>query len=162
VSGGTVLIVDDNPMSVELSRFLLSRDGFDVRTAADAKESEFILKDFHPQLILMDIQLPGIDGLQLTRRLRNDPTNKDIVILALTAYCMKGDEQKALDAGCNGNILALTAYCMKGDEQKALDAGCNGYIIKPIDAGNFLDLVRSYLNPPPTEKPATITGMVVT
>ena len=136
--GETVLIVDDNPMSMELSRFLLSRDGFDVRTAADAEEAEFILKDFRPQLILMDVQLPGIDGLQLTRRLRNDPANKDIV------------------------ILALTAYCMKGDEQKALDAGCNGYIIKPIDTGNFPDLVRSYLNQQSTEKPATITGMVVT
>src|SRR5882762_9988218 len=102
--GERVLIVDDNPMNLKLARILLTGDGFDVRGAADSEEAEFILEDFHPQLILMDVQLPGIDGLQLTRRLRNDPMHNNVVILALTAYCMTGDQQKARDAGCDGYI----------------------------------------------------------
>jgi two-component system cell cycle response regulator DivK len=64
--GERVLIVDDNPMNLKLARILLAGEGFKVRTAADAEEAEFILEDFHPQLILMDIQLPGINGLQQT------------------------------------------------------------------------------------------------
>src|SRR5258706_2830386 len=131
--GERVLIVEDNPMNLKLARILLIGDGFDVRAAADAEEAEFILEDFHPQLILMDVQLPGIDGLQLTRRLRNDRNNKDIV------------------------IVALTAYGMKGDEQRARDAGCNGYIIKPIDTRTFTDVVRSYLSQQPNET-VTVAG----
>ncbi len=119
--GERVLVVDDSPMNLKLVRILLSGDGFDVRCAADAEEAEFILQEFHPQLILMDIQLPGIDGLQLTRRLRKDPAQQGVV------------------------IVALTAYSLKGDEQRARDAGCNGYISKPIDTATFSDAVRSYL-----------------
>lgn len=129
-----VLIVDDNPMNLKLARILLTGDSFEVRTAADAEEAEFILEDFHPRLILMDIQLPGIDGLQLTRRLRSDSKHSHVV------------------------IVALTAYGMKGDERRARDAGCNGYITKPIDTGTFAEVVRSYLSQQPNGAPVTVAG----
>ena len=104
-----VLIVDDNPMNMKLVRVLLTGEGYQVRTAADALEALDILKEWRPLLILMDIQLPGIDGLELTRRLKADPGTEQIIIIGLTAYAMKGDE---------GRILA---------------AGCDAYIAKPID-----------------------------
>jgi two-component system cell cycle response regulator len=75
-----------------------------VLTAADAEEALALLDVVHPRLILMDVQLPGLDGLELTRRLKTDPATRDIVVVALTAYAMQGDEQKALDAGCDGYL----------------------------------------------------------
>jgi len=117
----TILIVDDNPVNMKLIRVLLAGEGYDVRTAADAQEALLVLKDFHPQLILMDIQLPGIDGLELTRRLKANPVARDIA------------------------IVGLTAYAMKGDEERILAAGCNGYIPKPIDTRTLPDLITRYL-----------------
>src|SRR5579862_2092262 len=99
-----ILVVDDNPMNLKLVRFLLDSEGFEVHTAGDSTEALTVLKDFHPRLILMDIQMPGMDGLQLTRVLKADPTKSDIVILALTAYAMVGDEEAARSAGCAGYI----------------------------------------------------------
>ena len=99
-----ILIVDDNRINLKLERDLLAGEGFEVRTAADAEEALEMLEGFRPQLILMDIQLPGMDGLELTRLLKKDPATRDIVILALTAYAMKGDEEKARAAGCDGSI----------------------------------------------------------
>jgi CheY-like chemotaxis protein len=93
-----------------------------VRTATDAEEALGVLGSFHPRLTLMDLQLPGMDGLELTRRLKADPATRDIV------------------------VLALTAYAMKGDEQKALAAGCDGYIPKPIDTRTLPGVVASYLS----------------
>jgi CheY-like chemotaxis protein len=93
-----------------------------VRTAERAEEAFAVLQGFHPRLILMDIQLPGIDGLELTRQLRADPSFRDVT------------------------ILAVTAYAMKSDERRARDAGCDGYIAKPIDTRSLPDLVRAYLN----------------
>jgi two-component system, cell cycle response regulator DivK len=99
-----VLIVDDNATNLKLARVILSGEGYDVRTASDAEEALRLLESFAPRLILMDIQLPGIDGLELTRRLKRDSRRASIVILALSAYAMKGDEEKALAAGCDGYI----------------------------------------------------------
>lgn len=99
-----VLIVDDNPMNMKLVRVLLAGEGYDVRTAADALEALAILKEWRPLLILMDIQLPGIDGLELTRRLKADPATDRIIIIGLTAYAMKGDEERILAAGCDAYI----------------------------------------------------------
>ena len=99
-----ILIVDDKPENLKLARVLLEIEGFEVRTATDAEEAMTALKAFHPRVILMDIQLPGMDGLQLTRKLKADPATRDIVILAVTAYAMKGDDQKALEAGCDGHV----------------------------------------------------------
>ena len=98
----TILIVDDNPLNMKLIRVLLTAEGYQVRTAVDAKEALDVLHDCHPQLILMDIQLPGIDGLELTRQLKADPSTADITILGLTAYAMKGDEERIRAAGCDG------------------------------------------------------------
>jgi two-component system cell cycle response regulator DivK len=99
-----ILIVDDNPANLKLARVLLSSEGYQVRTAADGEEALRILAVFTPRLILMDIQLPGMDGLELTRRIKADPAWRRIVILALTAYAMKGDDLKAYAAGCDGYI----------------------------------------------------------
>jgi len=102
--GERVLIVDDNEQNLKLARVILAGAGYDVRTAVDAEAALGVLDTFRPRLILMDLQLPGMDGLELTRRLKADPSRRDIVILALTAYAMKGDEEKARAAGCDGYI----------------------------------------------------------
>lgn len=99
-----ILIVDDNPQNLKLSRILLSSEGYLVRTAVDAEQALEVLQSFSPRLILMDIQLPGMDGLELTRRLKADPARRQIVVIALTAYAMKGDDEKARAAGCDGYI----------------------------------------------------------
>lgn len=119
--GKSILIVDDNPVNLKLIRILLAGEGYEVQTAADAEEALTILQQTHPHMILMDIQLPGIDGLELTRRLKADPATQDI------------------------RILGLTAYAMKGDEEKILAAGCDGYIAKPIDTRTLPDVIGRYL-----------------
>jgi len=119
--GETILIVDDNPVNMKLIRVLLLGEGYVVHTASDAQEALAVLKLLHPQLILMDIQLPDIDGLELTRRLKADPATKDVA------------------------ILGLTAYAMKGDEERILAAGCDGYISKPIDTRTLPAVVQHYL-----------------
>ena len=116
-----ILIVDDNPVNMKLIRILLIGEGYDARTASDAAEALEVLKEFSPRLILMDIQLPGMDGLELTRRLKADPVTRDI------------------------KILGLTAYAMKGDEEKILAAGCDGYVSKPIDTRTLPELILHYL-----------------
>src|SRR5271166_3286661 len=90
-----ILIIDDNPSNVKLARLLLTNAGYDVRTAADSSEALEILRSFYPRLILMDIQLPGMDGLKLTRRLKEDESTRDSIIVAVTAYAMRGDEERA-------------------------------------------------------------------
>lgn len=116
-----IMVVDDNPVNLKLAQVLLTRKGFTVCTATDAYEAMDMLKIVHPDLILMDIQLPGMDGLTLTRQLKADATTRDI------------------------HIVALTAYAMLGDEQKARDAGCDGYIPKPIDTRLFVSTVLGFL-----------------
>jgi CheY-like chemotaxis protein len=97
-----ILIVDDNSLNAKLTKLLLTQNGYVVQTAADAEQALELLKTFVPRLILMDLQLPGMDGFELTRRLKNDPATRDIVIVALTAYAMKGDERRAMESGCDG------------------------------------------------------------
>jgi len=121
MSGEPILIVDDNPINLKLARVLLVAEGYEVRTAQDADGAIAVLGGFHPRLILMDIQMPGMDGLELTGRLKADPATKDIL------------------------ILAMTAYAMKGDDEKALAAGCDGYVPKPVDTRTLPSLVASYL-----------------
>jgi CheY-like chemotaxis protein len=115
-----VLIVDDHPANMKLLSFLLLNAGYDVRMAADANEALQVLQNFHPRLILMDIQLPGMDGLELTRKLKADP--------AFSAV----------------SIVAVTASAMKGDEEKARRAGCDGYVTKPVDTRSILQIVARY------------------
>ena len=121
MSGATILVVDDHPTNLKLCKVMLSVDGYEVHTAADAEEALAMLDSVRPRLILMDLQLPGLDGLELTRRLKADPATREIV------------------------VVALTAYAMQGDEQKALDAGCDGYIAKPIDSRILATTVARYL-----------------
>ena len=99
-----ILIVDDNPSNTKLLAFLLASKGYEIRTAANADEALATLAEWKPRLILMDIQLPGMDGLTLTRQLKADPATADIPIIAATAYAMKGDEERARAAGCDGYL----------------------------------------------------------
>lgn len=122
MSGEPILIVDDNPVNLKLARVLLTSEGYEVRTATDAEEALAALRTYRPRLILMDIQLPGMDGLELTRRLKADPAMKGIL------------------------ILGLTAYAMKGDEERAIAAGCDGYILKPIDTRTLSSTIAKYLD----------------
>ena len=104
MSGESILIVDDNRINLKLLRLTLKVGGYDVQTANDAQQAIAILVSFRPRLILMDLQLPGMDGLELTRRLKNSEATRDTLIVAVTAYAMNGDERRALAAGCCGYI----------------------------------------------------------
>jgi two-component system cell cycle response regulator DivK len=128
----SILVIEDNPANLKLVRVLLSAEGYEVRTAVDAEEALRVLQTYRPRLILTDIQLPGMDGLELTRRLRRDP------------------------AWAHTAIVALTAYAMKGDDDKALAAGCDGYITKPLDPDTFSSLILDALTKRrPTPDPVT-------
>jgi CheY-like chemotaxis protein len=118
-----ILIVDDNSTNLKLASHVLESAGFAVEGAKDAEQAQEMLDQMLPDLILMDIALPGMDGLTLTRKLKADPRFKDVP------------------------VVALTAFAMKGDEQKALDAGCNGYITKPIDTRDLPRQVQTFLRP---------------
>ncbi|MBC7703696.1 MAG: response regulator [Rhodoferax sp.] len=109
----TVLIVDDSPINLKLAADVLECEGYLVLRARDAEQAQDILKHTTPELILMDIQMPGMDGLTLTRLLKANPAYQHL------------------------QIVALTSFAMKGDEQKAREAGCDGYITKPIDTRKF-------------------------
>jgi CheY-like chemotaxis protein len=125
----SILIVDDNPQNLKLARILLTGEGYDVRTAIDAEHALEVLGSFNPRLILMDLQLPGMDGLTLTRQLKSDPARAAIIIVALTAYAMKGDREKALAAGCDGYVTKpidtdalpkTVAQCLKKAGRRAV------------------------------------------
>jgi two-component system cell cycle response regulator DivK len=107
------LVVDDNPINVDLAMFVLVAQGFEVECAGSAEEAVACARSFRPDVILMDIQMPDLDGLEAVRRLRADPAMQDVT------------------------VIAFTAYAMKGDEQKLRAAGCDGYIAKPIDVASF-------------------------
>lgn len=119
--GVSVLIVDDNALNLKLTSLLLRQAGFEVETATDAAEA---IEKFHacsPRLVLMDLQLPGMDGYALTAHIKRQPGASAVT------------------------IVALTAYAMIGDEQRARDAGCDGYITKPIDTRTLVDDLRRIL-----------------
>jgi CheY-like chemotaxis protein len=122
MAGEAILIVDDNAQNLKLARIVLEGAGFHVSTAIDAEDALGQLRTYRPALILMDIQLPGMDGLTLTRQLKEQPGYKDIV------------------------VIAVTAYAMKGDEDRAFEAGCDGYITKPIDVARLAHQVRGFLD----------------
>src|SRR5262245_17515406 len=90
-----ILVVDDNAMNLKLARMLLEAKGYKIQTAIDGFEALKLAEEIQPNLILLDIQLPGIDGLEVARRLKGNPVTQAIPIVALTAYAMKGDEEKA-------------------------------------------------------------------
>jgi CheY-like chemotaxis protein len=116
-----VLVVDDNPVNLKLASDVLEFAGYQVLRAADANEALALIGRTPPDLILMDIALPGMDGLSLTRQLKADPATRGI------------------------RVAALTAFAMKGDDQKAMAAGCDGYITKPIDTRRLPEQVAGII-----------------
>jgi CheY-like chemotaxis protein len=116
-----ILVVDDNPSGQLLVTTVLQLDGFQVEGAGSSFEVLERLRTRTPDLILMDVQLPGQDGLSLTRQLKADPATASI------------------------RVVALTAYAMAGDREQAIAAGCIGYITKPVDTRNLADQVRGFL-----------------
>jgi CheY-like chemotaxis protein len=116
-----ILIVEDEPRNLKLIRDLLEVSGYMVLEAIDGKQGVEIAKAKKPDLILMDIQLPVMEGFEATRILKADERTRDIP------------------------IMALTAYAMKGDEEKIKAAGCDGYVSKPIDTRGFLNKITEYL-----------------
>jgi CheY-like chemotaxis protein len=116
-----VLVVEDNPLNMELARDLLEDHGYEVLEAADWVECLAVLSTRRPDLVLMDVQLPDKDGLQITRELRADPRYADLL------------------------IVAMTAHAMTDDEQRVREAGCDGYLTKPIDTRTLAQHVERYL-----------------
>jgi len=121
----TILIVEDNPANMKLAVFLLESAGHAVISATTAEAGLTFARDQQPQLILMDIQLPGMDGLEATALLK------------------QGDSTRAIP------VIALTALAMKGDEARIRAAGCDGYIAKPLEYKAFLAVVSDQLLGPP-------------
>ena len=116
-----ILIVDDNELNVEMVTFLLAQAGMEVAAALDGHSALVQVESFAPDLILMDMQLPGFDGMALTQQLRSKPATRPLA------------------------IIAFTAYAMIGDREKFLAVGCDGYIAKPINVATFADEVRTLL-----------------
>src|SRR5215210_3557330 len=105
-----VLIVEDNPANMTLAAFLLQSVGHEVLKAVDAEAGIALARAEQPDLILMDIQLPGMDGLQATALLKSDEKTRKIPVFALTALAMKGDEERIRAAGCDGYMAKPLAY----------------------------------------------------
>jgi CheY-like chemotaxis protein len=118
---GHILIVDDNHIDLKLQSELLQIAGFEISTAIDAESAHALLRVRVPDLILMDIALPGMDGLAFTRIIKADPRLRQVP------------------------VVALTASAMKGDDRMALEAGCDAYITKPIDTRRFPEQIGSVL-----------------
>ena len=119
---GSILIVDDNPENLKLMLAILAPCAYELRTAADGIDALRMVASAPPDLLLLDLQLPGLDGLAVARRLKSDPTRRHIP------------------------IVAVTAYAMKGDEAKAQAAGCDGYMTKPVDKRVLRNLVAALLD----------------
>jgi CheY-like chemotaxis protein len=121
VSAKRILLVEDNPVNRRLAGFLLRSQGYQVSEATTGQEAFEMLKNDPPDLIVMDIQLPGMDGLEITKTLKQQPATAAIP------------------------VIAVTSYAMKGDREKALAAGCSGYVTKPIDKTIFLAEISQHL-----------------
>jgi len=117
----SILVIEDNLANMMLVVAVLERAGFRCAQASSAEEARRLIESSSPDLILMDIQLPGEDGLSFTRELKTNPTTAHIP------------------------IIALTAHAMKGDEVQAIAAGCDAYVAKPIDTRNFATFVTQFM-----------------
>jgi len=116
-----VLIVEDNELNMKLFRDLIETCGHEILETRDGIEALKLAREHRPDLILMDIQLPEVSGLEITRWLKED------------------DELRAIP------VVAVTAFAMKGDEEKIRSGGCEAYIAKPISIGNFLETIGRFL-----------------
>lgn len=117
-----ILVVDDNPTNLKLAREVLLFDGYTVEGAESAERAMQVLQTFPADLVLMDLALPGMDGFALTRKLKSSDATRHLI------------------------VVALTASAMKGDNVRALQAGCDGYITKPINTRTFSAEVAALLN----------------
>jgi CheY-like chemotaxis protein len=104
MSDKNVMVVEDNEKNRKLMRVILKAKGYTVTEASTGEEALNILKNQKPDIILMDIQLPGIDGITLAKQIKGNTITKDIPIIAVTAYAMKGDKQKILECGCDDYV----------------------------------------------------------
>jgi two-component system cell cycle response regulator DivK len=127
-----VLIVEDNPLNMKLFSAMIASQGYDVIQASDGPGGLDLAHQQHPDLIIMDIQLPGMSGLEVTYSLKAEADTRDIP------------------------VIATTAYALRGDEEKIRASGCDGYMAKPIAISEFLDLVRSLMtaSAPPRDLPS--------
>ncbi|MHA1151683.1 MAG: response regulator [Alphaproteobacteria bacterium] len=121
-SAKTVLVVEDNELNMKLFHDLLEAHGYNILQTKDGMDALRIAREHKPDLILMDIQLPEVSGLEVTKWIKEDENLKSIP------------------------VIAVTAFAMKGDEEKIRDGGCEAYIAKPISVTNFLETVRKFLN----------------
>lgn len=116
-----VMLVEDNQMNSRLVEYVLERDGFEITIIASAEEAVQAAADDPPNIILMDIQLPGMDGIEATRRLKQNPLTAKIP------------------------VVAITAHAMRGEEERVRAVGCEGYILKPINTRELAGTVRKFL-----------------
>jgi len=116
-----VLIVEDNELNMKLFSDLLDAHGFETEQTSEGLKAISMAKQFKPDLILMDIQLPEVSGLEVTKWIKDDKTLADIP------------------------IIAVTAFAMKGDEKRIRDGGCEAYISKPINVSSFLETIRKFI-----------------
>lgn len=137
MNGARILVVDDNPTNLKLVSDLLECEGYEILKASDAEEAQEVIAKHAPDLLLLDIALPGMDGLTLARKLKAAPETKDLV------------------------IVALTAFAMKGDEEKAREAGCDGYVSKPINTRTLPSLVAGYLPRTAAKPPKAALNILV-
>jgi len=121
VAGERILVVDDNELNLELAQYVLEAGGFAVERALNVDEAWARLRARRPDIALVDIQLPGADGLSLVRAIKADDALADLP------------------------VIAFTAFAMQGDEQRFRAAGCDGYLSKPIDVHSFAEDVRRHL-----------------
>ncbi|MFQ5467712.1 MAG: response regulator [Kiloniellaceae bacterium] len=117
----TVLVVEDNELNMKLFHDLLEAHGYNILQTKDGVEALNLARSHHPDLILMDIQLPEVSGLEVTRWIKDDQALRGIP------------------------VIAVTAFAMKGDEEKIRDGGCEAYISKPISVTHFLETVQRFL-----------------
>jgi CheY-like chemotaxis protein len=129
-----ILIVEDNPTNLKLASVILSAAGYETRGAIDAEAAAAVIAERVPDLILMDLGLPGKDGYEFTRELRGRSETVDVP------------------------ILAVTSFAMKGDRMKAMEAGCSGYLTKPINRQALLEEVASFFRAPGESEPVPTEG----
>ena len=121
MTGNKILIIEDNLLNLELATDLLEANGFLVSSTRTAEEGLRLAHELLPDLVLMDFSLPGMDGLSATKHLKADPATRYLT------------------------VVGLTAHAMRGDDQIALNAGCDGYLTKPIDTRTFIATVKKFI-----------------
>jgi two-component system, cell cycle response regulator DivK len=137
MAGETIIVVDDAPVNLKLAAAVLRSEGYKVRLASSAEEALMALRTMVPELLLVDIMLPGMNGLELTRRLRQDLRTRDMLIVALTASAMADAQQLAFDAGCDGFIAKPIDTRGLGRRLRSFLDGQPGAVVEPGNEGGL-------------------------